>query len=83
MLTQEEILRIRAIAREEVASLLGLILRRVQGFEECAEAGDIDLEDPELAHELAAGEPILRRDLASIVGEALRDYGATSTEPGT
>lgn len=55
----------RRIAREEVASLCGLALRRLQ-----------DLPFTATTPSLAVSE------LTSIFGEALRDFGGTSEEPG-
>lgn len=51
----------RQIAREEIASLCGLVLGRL---------GELD---PGVVD---------RRDLAVIVGEALRDFGGSIDEPG-
>lgn len=61
--------RVRAIAREEVASLCGLILRRTQ---EIHAAKPHHLEVP----------PAAFRQLAEVFGEALRDFSQTPTEPG-
>jgi hypothetical protein len=55
--------RAREIAREEIASLCGLVMRRVQ---------DMD----------SLGDYAENQMLASIFGEALRDFGATTDEPG-
>lgn len=58
-----EVALARTVAREEVSSLCGLVLRRLQdGF------GQDDI---------ATGER-----LARILGEALRDFGSTASEPG-
>lgn len=70
---------VRQIAREEIASLLGLMLRRVQDRETLAVIRDPDAGDLPVARQ----QPIEFGDLAAIVGEALRDFGDTTTEPGT
>lgn len=57
----------RAVARAEVASLCGLMLRRLQGVGETAGAGGRLLTIPELS---------------SMFGEALRDFSAATSEPG-
>lgn len=56
----------RQIARDEVASLAGLMLRRLQD------------EGPTRSMERNATVDILQR----LWGEALRDFGATVEEPG-
>lgn len=53
--------QMRLVAREEVASLSGLVLRRLQGLG----PGVVD-----------------RNEVASIFGEALRDFGGTREESG-
>lgn len=59
----------RAIAREEIASLAGLVLRRVQDVaRQYGETGDTAL--------VEVG------DLSTIFGEALRDFGGSASEPG-
>ena len=59
---------IREVAREEIASLAGLVLRRLQ-LEVDSSFG-------------AAGELPDVRLLERIFGEVLRDFGATPDEPG-
>jgi len=58
----------RKVAREEIASLAGLVLRRLQLQAALAEGETRDL--------------VETKELASIFGEALRDFGGTTTEPG-
>jgi hypothetical protein len=57
---------IRAIAREEVASLSALVLRRLQ------EQGPTRSPDRNMAVEV----------MNEVFGEALRDFGSTKSEPG-
>lgn len=57
---------VRSIAREEIASLSGMMLRRLQDM------GPTRSPERNMAVEL----------LSELFGEALRDFGATSTEPG-
>lgn len=57
---------IRRIAREEIASLSGLVLRRLQ------DEGPTRSLERNMAVEV----------MSSIFGEALRDFGATGDEPG-
>ncbi len=59
---------IREVAREEIASLAGLILRRLQLESE----GFVD----------STGAVVDIRLLEQIFGEVLRDFGATPDEPG-
>lgn len=63
---------VRAIAREEIASLCGLVLRRSQDVEEIARRTGTEGDA-----ELLPGAIV-----ASIFGEAMRDFGATTSEPG-
>ena len=56
----------REIAREEIASMAGLVLRRLQDL---SFAGRVN---PSIAIS----------ELSAIFGELLRDYGATENEPG-
>lgn len=74
---------VRKIAREEVSSLVGLVLRRLQDLEDREAAGNPEPEDDQLAHVEAQAEPIKYRELASIFGEALADFGGSETEPGS
>jgi hypothetical protein len=60
--------RIRRIAREEIASLAGLVLRRTQDSEHALE-------------DFNSGAGPATRVLAEIFGEALHDF-STETEPG-
>jgi ethanolamine utilization protein EutQ (cupin superfamily) len=61
---------VRRIAREEIASLSGLVLRRLQ-------------EDHfTRSIERNAAEEVVDERLSQIFGEALRDFGSTSSEPG-
>ena len=69
-LTPEQIAAVRAIAREEIASLAGLVVRRTQ---------DLTLtRSPE--HNIA--DEATRDALASIFAEALNDF-TTDAEPGS
>lgn len=68
-MTEDEA-RVRQIAREEIASLAGLVLRRAQE--------ENYTRDPD--RNLAID--ITNSTLARIFGEALRDFGATGSEPG-
>lgn len=61
---------IRAIAREEVASLAGLVLRRLQDDRLTRSPQRNQVEDQ------------IDETLSAIFGEALRDFGASSSEPG-
>lgn len=56
----------REIAREEIASLSGLMLRRLQ------EMGPTRSNERNMAVEI----------LSELFGEALRDFGGTTSEPG-
>lgn len=59
---------VRAVAREEIASFAGLVLRRLQNVSTSYVEGS---------------EAVIQvRDLNAIFGEALRDFGATPEEPG-
>ena len=60
----------REIAREEIASLCGLVLRRVQD------------EHPSRSIERNAAEDVVHGELARIFGELLRDFGGSDDEPG-
>lgn len=60
----------REIAREEIASLSGLVLRRSQE------------EHPTRSFERNAADEVVSERLAEIFGEALKDFGDTSVEPG-
>lgn len=75
-------LRAREIAREEIASLCGLVLRRLQGARE--EMAELDKAFDELDIVLTADdrEALVRNDLSKIFGEALRDFSQTPDEPG-
>jgi len=59
--------RVREIVREEIASLSGMMLRRLQDM------GPTRSFERNMAVEI----------LTQMWGEALRDYGATPSEPGT
>lgn len=65
-MTQDEA---RLIAREEIASLCGLVLRRVHEAYETKDA-------------MRVAEDDALKVVASIFAEALRDFGGTSYEPG-
>jgi hypothetical protein len=67
-LDEEQEAAVRAIAREEVASLCGLVLRR--------------LGQPAYENESPAGDVDTRRLLREVFGEALNDFGKTQTGPG-
>lgn len=58
--------RMREIAREEIASMAGMVLRRLQDM------GPTRSPDRNMAVELAS----------EVWGEVLRDFGATVSEPG-
>lgn len=58
---------VRKVAREEIASLCGLVLRRVQDL-----ARPLDLDDRRL----------YVSDLSKIFGELLHDFSSTPDEPG-
>ena len=58
----------RQVAREEIASFAGLVLRR--------------LGETTPASRTAHGRPGRGRELESIFGEVLRDFGGTGDEPG-
>lgn len=64
MTTLEE--QMRAISREEIASLMGFMLRRLQ------DRGLTRSPDRNMAVEV----------LNELLGEALRDFSATPSEPG-
>jgi hypothetical protein len=68
----DEIIReiAREIAREEIASLSGLVLRRAQE------------NHPTRSFERNAADEVVTERLAEIFGEALRDFGGTTVEPG-
>lgn len=57
----------RKAAREEIASFAGLVLRRLGETTPASRAG---------------GRPGRGRELESIFGEVLRDFGSTGDEPG-
>lgn len=57
---------VRRIAREEIASLSGMMLRRLQDM------GPTRSPERNMAVEI----------LSELFGEALRDFGATGDEPG-
>lgn len=61
---------VRSIAREEIASLCGLVLRRLQ---------DHDLASRSMERNIAT--EVVQETLAAIFGEALRDFSATEVEP--
>lgn len=63
----------RKIAREEIASLAGLVLSRT---------GE---DDAHLSRsfERNAADDLVRQHLAEIFGEVLKDFGDSETEPGT
>lgn len=58
---------VRGIAREEIASLSGMMLRRLQDM------GPTRSPERNMAVEI----------LSELFGEALHDFGATDVEPGT
>jgi len=58
--------RARTIAREELASMAGLALRRTQDLHE----------------EVINDDFAIKRAIAHIFGELLRDYSQTTDEPG-
>lgn len=58
--------QVREIVREEIASFSGMMLRRLQDM------GPTRSPDRNMAVEI----------LSELFGEALRDFGATETEPG-
>jgi hypothetical protein len=62
----------REIAREELASFCGLMLRRVQE----------KMDAPDRHDGLSAWSTVTLEDLAQMFGEALRDFSATEAEPG-
>lgn len=70
MFTAEQEQRIREIAREEIASLAGLVVRRTQD--------DTFTRSPERN----TAEDVVATRLAQIFGEALHDF-TTEQEPGT
>jgi hypothetical protein len=70
-LTEAQQAEVKAIARGEIASLAGLVLRRLQE------------EHFTRSIERNAMEDVLDERLSEIFGEALRDFGDTKTEPGT
>jgi hypothetical protein len=61
----------RRIAREEIASLCGLVLRRLQ-----------DHDTPTRSFERNAATDELQETLNAVFGEALRDFSDTREEPG-
>ncbi len=69
---------IERIAREQVASLCGLVLRRLQDAE--AKAHVALYGGP--GEEMRAQRIILVDDLERIFGEALRDFSSDTGEPG-
>ena len=62
--------QVRAIAREEIASLAGLVLRRLQE------------EHPTRSFERNMADDAVVDRLNAIFGEVLRDFGETTDEPG-
>ncbi len=60
---------VRQIAREEIASLCGLVLNRISASYD---------ESPAMHNYDHRAYQVLR----SVFGEALRDFGGTSQEPG-
>jgi hypothetical protein len=62
--------QVRQLARKEVASLCGLVLRR--------------LENPSFTRSFERNAAIeeIHETFSAIFGEALRDFGGTQTEPG-
>jgi hypothetical protein len=67
--------RARELAREEIASLAGLVLRRLQNTTSALDASGQE------------GKMVVERGtvdvLSSIFGEILHDFGGTDSEPGT
>ena len=61
----------RAVAREEIASLCGLVLQTAN--EQTSTSGRVRAE---------ARAEVLSSAIMSAFGEALRDFGSTTTEPG-
>lgn len=62
---------VRRVARDEIASLAGLVLRRTQ---------EANLTRSPVAN---ASDAAMRELLAEIFGEVLSDFSRTSAEPGT
>lgn len=65
----------RRIAREEIASLCGLVLRRLQEIDE-------KFGTPGRPNTALSSVLISTHDVASIFGEALRDFSSDTEEPG-
>lgn len=63
---------VRQIVREEIASMAGLVLRRTQ------------MDEAHLTRSIErnAADDVVRRHLAEIFGEVLRDFSGTDSEPG-
>lgn len=64
--------RVRAIAREEIASMAALVMRRTSE------------QDAHLTRSIErnAADDEVRAHLASIFGEVLKDFGDSPSEPG-
>ena len=69
-LSTEQRSEVREIARAEVASLCGLVLRRLQEQPAVVEPGQLD-------------DVTAATQIASIFGEALRDFSSETSEPGS
>ena len=67
MLTGPQEEHVREIARQEVASLVGLLLNRISETSE---------------HRGRPSPGSIRAQLRSALGEALHDFGGTTHEPG-
>ena len=70
-LSTEQRSEVREIARAEVASLCGLVLRRLQ-----------DHDSPTRSFERNAATDELQSTLNAIFGEALADFSGEDDEPG-
>ena len=70
-LSTEQRLEVREIVRDEIASLAGLVLRRTNESEARLTR----------SHERNLAEEVTRETIASIFGEALRDFSGEN-EPG-
>lgn len=65
---------VRAVAREEIASLAGLVLRRLQDV-----YADYAKDNPDAT---TSNTMLTTADVNEIWGEVLHDFGGTTEEPG-